>query len=54
MGKRTIWKHTILSVNDIANWLTTHNLKQNKFHLCNLTEDVVLVVYVDKEVPNVD
>ncbi len=52
MAMRIHWKQTVIAVNDLPAWLTAHNMQPNNFKLCNLTEDIVLVVYVDKKVPN--
>ena len=52
MAMRIFWKTTVLAVNDLADWLTAHNMQPANFKICNLTEDVVLIVFVDKKVPN--
>lgn len=54
MPKRMIWKQMYVSTTDLAARLTTLNFQPNKFHITALNDEVVLVVYVEKEIPNVE
>lgn len=52
MPKKIIWKQTVMPVDKLAGWLTIHNLHPSKVRLTALTKNTVLVVYVDKQIPN--
>lgn len=52
MSKRIFWKQTVLEVKELASWLTTHNLQESKFKITYMQPGIVLLVWVDKEIPN--
>lgn len=52
MPKRIFWEQTVIETGKLSDWLTTHNLQPNKFKICYMQENIVLVVYIDKEIPN--
>jgi len=55
MPKRTIWKQASFTrEEDVAPYLTAHNLQPNKFKLVGLGRGRILLVYVEKEIPNVE
>lgn len=54
MPKRIIWKQMYISTDKLADRLTTLNFQPNKFHITALNDEVVLVVYVEKEIPNIE
>lgn len=54
MGKRTIWKQAIVPEARLSSWLTTHNLQPNKFKLLHMQPGTVIVVYIEKEIANVE
>lgn len=55
MPKRIIWTDTVVQTSDLAGWLTTMNLQPNKFHLIPIgTGEKTIVIYVEKEIPNVE
>lgn len=53
MPRRVIWKTTIMHVDKLADYLTTHNFQPNKFELCYYDKDMVLIAWVHKEMPNI-
>jgi hypothetical protein len=54
MPKRMIWKQMIVAQSQLAHMLTTLNLQPGKFQITSVDYKTILIVYVDKEVPNVD
>ena len=54
MPKRIFWKQIVVSQDQLADRLTALNFQPNKFHLVYVDFERILIVYVDKEVPNVE
>lgn len=54
MPKRIFWKQMIIPEKELSKTLTALNFQPNKFHVVALTSKMVLVLYVDKEVKNVE
>lgn len=54
MPKRIFWKQMIIGTEELADRLTTLNFQPGKFKIIYLGDYEVLVLYVEKEVPNVD
>lgn len=52
MPKRIIWKQEVIKQDKLADWLTVHNMQPHKFKVTYLYEGLVLVIYIDKIVPN--
>jgi hypothetical protein len=54
MVKRIHWKQMIVPESQVAARLTTYNFQPGKFQITALNEGTVLIVYVDKEIANVE
>lgn len=52
MAKRTFWKQAECHRDELADIMTTHNLKPNKCHITYVGRNRILIVWVDKEVEN--
>lgn len=54
MPKRTVWNDTIVKRSETAKTLTALNLQGNKFKLVPIGTNHVMIIYVEKEIPNVE
>lgn len=55
MPKRIFWTDTIVQTSELAGWLTALNFQPGKFHLIPIDGgQKTIVIYVEKEVPNID
>ena len=54
MPKRVIWKQMTVKQDELAKLLTVHNLQARQFAIAYIDNGLVLVVYIDKEIPNVE
>lgn len=54
MPKRYIWKQMIVRQDQLADTVTAHNFQPGKFQICYVDFERILIIYVDKEVQNVD
>lgn len=54
MAKRTIWSDKVVKQSEVAATLTALNLPENKFKLVPINTNHVMIIYVEKEIPNVD
>lgn len=54
MVKRLFWKQMVVGEEELADRLTNLNLQPNKFKILHLGEREVLVVYIEREIKNVD
>lgn len=54
MPKRIIWKQMIIQRGKLADTLTALNFQPGKFQITDVGSGNILVVYVEKEIPNVE
>ena len=54
MPKRIFWKQMIIQRGKLATTLTTLNLQPRQFQITDVGSGNILVLYVDKEIPNVE
>lgn len=54
MPKRIHWRQMLVPVDQVAGRLTTYNLQPGKFQITALNDEMVLIVYVEKEIANVE
>ena len=54
MSKRTFWTEKIVKLSDVSTTLTALNLKNNHFKLLPVGDDHAMIVYIEKEISNVE
>jgi hypothetical protein len=54
MPKRIFWKTMVVPQESLSSRLTSLNFQPNKFTLTALPDGNILIVYVEKEIPNVE
>lgn len=53
-NRRVFWEQRIVKQLDVARYLTAYNFQPGKFHIIPVDSLNVLIVYADREVPNVE
>lgn len=54
MPKRIFWKQTVIKQSALADELTTRNIQPGKFVIAHVGLSKILLLYVDKEIPNAE
>lgn len=54
MPKRIFWKQMIVGTEELASRMTALNFQPRKFKIIYIGQSEVLVLYVDKEIANVE
>lgn len=54
MPKRIFWKQMVVQRGKLADTLTALNFQPGKFQITDVGSGNILILYVDKEIQNVD